>query len=877
MVQQINLDRLGFSGATTGDIVVFNGINWLPSPLGSGLMQDFVEAAQDAVGTIIVDTDTINATYDDTTPKITLDVKTQLSISSDTSGIKLVNDVLAPGNNKIYGTDASGVKGWYNSPSGADGNGIYSGSGNIGNGSAGSTTTATIPSGSSTFKIAWSGGNSALLLDTNTFGGLYSPSEGYYVTVANTQAKIGYSSGEIVLNTSGLYYNNVALISTVGGSVDAKAILDLKSTTKALFPPRMTVTDRNNMGATNNGAVLYNTDTHKLNLRANGSWVELSTGNGGIYGGSGSVPASVVATLTDNLQFNYNSGNLGIRLRDSDESVAIFSGDDGFGGSGVGQLIVDINQISMKYDSKGIVLNGGSLTIDQQTKFSDRIIFNNVGSPASIAADQNNYNPSELLYANSLRLSSSANVNITGLGGGSAGRILSVLNVGSNNITLKNNDANSGAAQQFALVADITLSPSMGVTLQYDGTTSKWRCIGISYQAITSGSGGIYGGSGTVPAAVNATITGGSFFRFQYGSGSTRGFLIDDSAGSVILKSKTQTGGVGTQISVENSQLVLFTKAGQKNMTMTDTTASWNLPNYFDPEGFLDYNNSAVLQIDSNLKGFLPPRMTSGQRDSITTPAQGLVVYNTTADTISIKQAGGWINIPTSSGGSGTVTTSGSPAANQIATFSAATVITGENELWYDTTNNRLGVGLNNPTAVVHAAGAIEAKGNGNDATAAASVLRLANTNPGGTTWRFLSRDDKALIIESPDNPVAIKIDANTDGGRTQFGYGMQYLSFQDVTISTNTDDWNINKSTHIIRANVTAACNVTGINQPANGRVVYIMNINSNNLTLKHQQGSIATYQFALPLAADMIIRQNMCIGFWYDNSSQKWRPLSN
>ena len=54
-------------------------------------------------------------------------------------------------------------------------------------------------------------------------------------------------------------------------------------------------------------------------------------------------------------------------------------------------------------------------------------------------------------------------------------------------------------------------------------------------------------------------------------------------------------------------------------------------------------------------------------------------------------------------------------------------------------------------------------------------------------------------------------------------------------------------------------------------------MNINSNNLTLKHQQGSIATYQFALPLAADMIIRQNMCIGFWYDNSSQKWRPLSN
>jgi hypothetical protein len=41
-------------------------------------------------------------------------------------------------------------------------------------------------------------------------------------------------------------------------------------------------------------------------------------------------------------------------------------------------------------------------------------------------------------------------------------------------------------------------------------------------------------------------------------------------------------------------------------------------------------NASAVLQADSTTQGFLPPRMTTAERDLITTPAAGLMVYNTT-------------------------------------------------------------------------------------------------------------------------------------------------------------------------------------------------------------------------------------------------------
>ena len=41
---------------------------------------------------------------------------------------------------------------------------------------------------------------------------------------------------------------------------------------------------------------------------------------------------------------------------------------------------------------------------------------------------------------------------------------------------------------------------------------------------------------------------------------------------------------------------------------------------------------SAQLDVASTTKGFLPPRMTTVQRDAISSPAAGLIVYNTTTN-----------------------------------------------------------------------------------------------------------------------------------------------------------------------------------------------------------------------------------------------------
>jgi hypothetical protein len=45
---------------------------------------------------------------------------------------------------------------------------------------------------------------------------------------------------------------------------------------------------------------------------------------------------------------------------------------------------------------------------------------------------------------------------------------------------------------------------------------------------------------------------------------------------------------------------------------------------------------SAIVDITSTTKGFLPPRMTTTQRDAISSPAAGLVIYNTTTSKLQV-------------------------------------------------------------------------------------------------------------------------------------------------------------------------------------------------------------------------------------------------
>ncbi len=54
---------------------------------------------------------------------------------------------------------------------------------------------------------------------------------------------------------------------------------------------------------------------------------------------------------------------------------------------------------------------------------------------------------------------------------------------------------------------------------------------------------------------------------------------------------------------------------------------------------------SALLHLNSTNRGFLPPRMTTAQRDAIAAPAEGLVIYNLTAHEPQFWNGAGWIGM----------------------------------------------------------------------------------------------------------------------------------------------------------------------------------------------------------------------------------------
>jgi hypothetical protein len=134
--------------------------------------------------------------------------------------------------------------------------------------------------------------------------------------------------------------------------------------------------------------------------------------------------------------------------------------------------------------------------------------------------------------------------------------------------------------------------------------------------------------------------------------------------------------------------LVAGLSAGAQNVAINNTGTS------ADPK--------AMLDISSNSKGLLIPRMTQGERDAITAPPNGLLIYNSSANSFQYYNSTAWNNI-THSG-----IVNGTP--NKVPRFLGVWGLT--TGIMTDDGN---GVSLNNTSAVAHAS----------------AILDLTSTNKG--------------------------------------------------------------------------------------------------------------------------------------------------
>jgi hypothetical protein len=128
------------------------------------------------------------------------------------------------------------------------------------------------------------------------------------------------------------------------------------------------------------------------------------------------------------------------------------------------------------------------------------------------------------------------------------------------------------------------------------------------------------------------------------GSGSTSAttsLLVQNSAGTAILTVKD--GGSDKQV-VMNSLLVgNFDIAGSIIQIGTGNNPIFRSSNgiAFNSD-YSSANASAQLDVSSTTKGFLPPRMTTTQKNAIATPAAGLTVYDSTTNKLQCYNGSTW-------------------------------------------------------------------------------------------------------------------------------------------------------------------------------------------------------------------------------------------
>ncbi len=169
------------------------------------------------------------------------------------------------------------------------------------------------------------------------------------------------------------------------------------------------------------------------------------------------------------------------RLQVSKESAAktasVFFSDAFSGRAEFGLVGSDAFKLKVSADGSSWV---EAFNIDQTTgnlALPRGLALSAVIAPPQITANQNDYNPTGVATASVLQVSSDIARTVTGLAGGAEGRVLCLVNIGSQPIALSDESTSSSAANRFTLGANLTVAAKQAAMLRYDGTATRWRLI----------------------------------------------------------------------------------------------------------------------------------------------------------------------------------------------------------------------------------------------------------------------------------------------------------------------------------------------------------------------------------------------------------------
>jgi hypothetical protein len=218
--------------------------------------------------------------------------------------------------------------------------------------------------------------------------------------------------------------------------------------------------------------------------------------------------------------------------------------------------------------------------------------------------------------------------------------------------TINNSGAQTGTATGILLNATETALNGMThnlLDLQVGGV-SKLSVKNTGQLILDPTFGLKFGASSTnITAPSNGNLTlldnaGTSFNRLQFG-GTTNAFpAIKRNSAGIDFRLADDSGYAtirafyGVFDLVYNSTFSIGFAGGTTGIFLSNVGST-----IFSATGATSVNASAQVQIDSTTKGFLPPRMTTTERDLIATPAAGLMIYNTTTNRPNFYDGSAWV------------------------------------------------------------------------------------------------------------------------------------------------------------------------------------------------------------------------------------------
>lgn len=124
-----------------------------------------------------------------------------------------------------------------------------------------------------------------------------------------------------------------------------------------------------------------------------------------------------------------------------------------------------------------------------------------------------------------------------------------------------------------------------------------------------------------------------TYFAFLFVASTT--YPITASRETYVLQSSTSIKGFRFEASTGSSTMFVNTSGGASTDQYVNIGGNRNSQN----------STSAILELESTIKGFLPPKMTTAQKNAIGTPATGLMVYDTTLNKLAVYTGATWETI----------------------------------------------------------------------------------------------------------------------------------------------------------------------------------------------------------------------------------------